>query len=253
MSKKLAAGADAILLDVKCGSGAFMKTKEDAVALAKMMVSIGNKSGRRTVAAVTDMSQPLGMAVGNSLEVLEAIHTLKGQGPDDITKLSLELAGIMIYLGKKADSPALGKEKAKAAVQSGLALKKFEEFVSYQGGDSRITLDESLFPQPAHMIHLIAKKNGFVGKIDANIIGLASQHTGAGRMVMGDHIDMSAGMILHKKVGDPVTEGDVLATLYGNVKSKLEMGLSESERAFTISHQIPQKYELIHEIIGLDD
>lgn len=253
MSKKLAAGADAILLDVKCGSGAFMKTREEAVALAKMMVSIGNKSGRRTVAAVTDMSQPLGLAVGNSLEVIEAIHTLKGHGPEDITKLSLELAGIMIYLGNKADTPDAGMELAHEAIQNGLALKKFEQFVAFQGGDSRISQDESLFPQPVHHAQLKAKSSGYVGAIDANTIGLASQHTGAGRTVMGDSIDMSAGILLRKKVGDNVVEGDVLATLYGNVESKLLMGLAESEKAFKIQEQIPKTEDLILEIIGLDE
>jgi pyrimidine-nucleoside phosphorylase len=253
MSKKLAAGADAILLDVKCGSGAFMKNKHDAVDLARMMVSIGNGSGKRTVAAVTDMSQPLGMAVGNALEVIEAIHTLKGSGPEDITRLSLELAGIMVYLGKKADSPEQGKEKAIAAVQSGLALKKFEEFVEYQGGNPKITIDEHLFPQPEHKLELMAQRNGYISSIDANIIGLASQHTGAGRTVMGETIDMSAGMILHKKVGDKVVSGDVLATLFGKVEPKLQMGHAECQKAFEIADRVPQKQMLIQEIIGLTD
>jgi len=252
MSKKLAAGADAILLDVKCGSGAFMKTRADAIALAEMMVSIGNLSGKRTVAAVTDMSQPLGNAVGNALEVIEAIHTLKGEGPADITKLSLELAGVMIYLGRKADTPQRGKEMAMEAIQNGAALKKFSEFIACQGGDPNITTDETLFPQPEFRLELKAASKGYIGAIDANVIGLASQHTGAGRMVMGETIDMSAGIVLHKKVGDAVMAGEVLASLQGDVESKVQTGLSECQKAFKIQLENPSKIELIHEIIGLN-
>jgi pyrimidine-nucleoside phosphorylase len=251
MSKKLAAGADAILLDVKCGSGAFMKTREEAVALAEMMVSIGNDSGKKTVAVVTDMSQPLGLAIGNALEVLEAIHTLKGDGPADITELSLELAGIMIYLGQKSVSPEEGKRMALRAIQSGTALKKFTEFVAYQGGNSKIAEDENLFLRPKFELHLVAKENGYVDSIDANVIGLASQHTGAGRTVMGESIDMSAGIILHKKVGDAVRVGDQLASLRGNIESKVMMGLNECQKAFTILSEPPKKHELIIDIIGL--
>lgn len=253
MSKKLAAGADAILLDVKCGSGAFMKTKEEAVSLAELMVSIGNKSGKRTVAAVTDMSQPLGRAVGNSLEVKEAIQTLKGNGPDDITALSLELAGIMIYLGHRAKSPQQGKQMAEEAVRSGAALDKLAQFVSHQGGDARYILDDSLFPEAKYSMELTATDQGFVQSIDANIIGLASQHTGAGRMVMGDAIDMSAGIILHKKVGEAVLAGQSLATIKGNDASKVEMGLLECRKAFKISNVAVAPQELIQCIIGLAD
>lgn len=252
MSKKLAAGADAILLDVKCGSGAFMKTGAEAIALAEMMVSIGNRSGKRTVAAVTDMSQPLGMAVGNALEVMEAIHTLKGEGPDDITELSLELSGIMIYLGRKADSPEEGKQLAARAMYSGLALEKFSQFVAYQGGDPKIAENDLLFPEAQYSVTLKAQVDGYIGSIDANIIGLASQHTGAGRTVMGEAIDMSAGIILHKKMSDPVRSGDVLATLQGNDKSKVQQGLKECERAFAIQKTLPNKPLLIQEIIGLN-
>jgi pyrimidine-nucleoside phosphorylase len=251
MSKKLAAGADAILLDVKCGSGAFMKTPADAFALAEMMVSIGNLSGKNTVAAVTDMSQPLGLAIGNSLEVIEAIHTLKGEGPSDITKLSLELAGIMIYLGRKADSPEHGKKMASEVLKNGSALKKFSQFVAYQGGNPKIVDDESLFPEAKFHSDLKARENGYVGSINANVIGLASQHTGAGRTVMGEEIDMSAGVVLHKKVGDEIRVGDVLATLRGNKESKVNMGLSECQKAFVIQKNQPKEQELILDIIGL--
>lgn len=251
MSKKLAAGADAILLDVKCGSGAFMKTKEDAVSLAELMVSIGNKSGKQTVAAVTDMSQPLGNAVGNSLEVKEAIQTLKGNGPSDITRLSLELAGIMIYLGHKAKSPEQGRQMAEDAVFSGSALDKLVQFVSHQGGDANYIKDDSLFAEAKYSLELKATVGGIVQSIDANLIGLASQHTGAGRMVMGDVIDMTAGIVLDKKVGDAVHDGQRLATIKGNDASKVEMGLSECRKAFKISDAPVAPGELIHCIIGL--
>ncbi len=250
MSKKLAAGADAILLDVKCGSGAFMKTQDEAVALAEMMVSIGNLSGKKTIAAVTDMSQPLGLAVGNALEVMEAIHTLKGEGPDDITELSIELAGIMIFLGQKADSPEDGKRMASDAILNGTALEKFSKFVAYQGGNPTIISNERLFPEATFRLDLIAPIDGFIGSIDANIIGLASQHTGAGRTVMGEEIDMSAGILLKKKVGDIVKSGEIMAHIQGQNKLKVEAGFNESTRAFKIQQTIPQKNKLIYDIIG---
>ncbi len=251
MSKKLAAGADAILLDVKCGSGAFMKTRAEAVALAEMMVSIGKLSGKKTVAAVTDMSQPLGLAVGNALEVMEAIHTLQGEGPSDITELSIELAGIMIYMGQKADSPEHGKLLANEAIQNGTALKKFSQFIKYQGGNPKITEDEKLFPGAKFSLELKANLDGYIGSIDANIIGLASQHTGAGRTVMGEEIDMSAGILLYKKVGDYVKAGDSLACIQGSIKAKVEAGRNECEKAFIIQANIPQKNKLIYDIIGI--
>jgi pyrimidine-nucleoside phosphorylase len=252
MSKKLAAGADSILLDVKCGSGAFMKTKADAIALAEMMVSIGNRSGKRTVAAVSDMSQPLGMAVGNALEVMEAINTLKGLGPEDITELSLELSGIMIYLGQKAGSPEQGRLMAEEAIHNGKALDKFSQFVAFQGGNPKIVEDMGLFPKAEFTMDLLAKEDGYVDRIDANAIGLSSQHTGAGRTVMGESIDMAAGIILYKKVGDSVRSGEKLASLQGNVESKVKLGLTECQKAFNISKNKPLKLEIVQEIIGLN-
>lgn len=251
MSKKLAAGADSILLDVKCGSGAFMKTKADAIALAEMMVSIGNRSGKRTVAAVSDMSQPLGAAVGNAVEVMEAIQTLKGQGPKDITELSLELSGIMIYLGQKADSPKQGRQMATEAIHTGMALDKFCQFIKYQGGDPGIVDDVRLFPEAQFSMDLFAAEGGYVDQIDANLIGLASQHTGAGRTIMGESIDMAAGIILYKKVGDTVTAGEKLASLQGNIEAKVQLGLAECQKAYRISKCRPIIPEIVQEIIGL--
>ena len=198
MSKKLASGSDAILLDVKCGRGAFMKNEEDAVKLAGLMVDIGKADGKETMAVITDMEQPLGRAVGNSLEVEEAIRVLKNQGPEDITELSLTLAGMMVYLGKKASTVEEGIELAERALTDGSALKKFRDFVSGQGGNPDITEDTGILLSCAHRLELTAAEDGYVSEIDAMKIGLASQHTGAGRQRKEDDIDPAAGLYLHK-------------------------------------------------------
>ena len=216
MSKKLAAGSDAIVLDVKVGDGAFMENRQDAATLANLMVKIGNNAGRRTVAATTEMGQPLGKAVGNSIEVIEAIETLKGNGPADITELAVKLSGIMVYLGGKAESPEEGMEMTSAALQNGKGLEKLRQFVQAQGGNPAVVDDYSLFPQHSLKRELKAEKAGYVEKIEAKSIGLASQHTGAGRATKEDEIDLSAGIYVCKKVGDRVEPGDVLAEFYGN-------------------------------------
>lgn len=251
MSKKLAAGADAILLDVKCGSGAFMKTEEQAAALGEMMVLIGKKAGKRTVAAITDMSQPLGLAVGNSLEVVESIETLKGNGPGDVTELTLELAGIMIYLGERAKTPEEGRAMALEAMKSGRALDEFREFIEAQGGNPDVAQDYGLFPQPAHRLEVAAPKAGFVSSIEANAVGQASRHTGAGRNVIGEALDLSAGILLHKKVGDPVQAGEPLATVQGNNPDKLREAAGMCLSAYEISEAREEPGRLIHRIIGI--
>ena len=251
MSKKLAAGSDAILLDVKVGDGAFMENLDDARTLADLMVDIGDKAGRKTVAAITEMGQPLGCAVGNALEVIEAIETLKGKGPEDITELAEKLAGIMIYLGGKAESPEQGSDMAKEALRSGKGLVQFKRFVAAQGGNPEVAEDYSLFPQAAHRLELRAEADGYVARIAARRIGLASQHTGAGRATKEDSIDLSAGIYLHKKVGDAVNEGDILATFYGSDPAKLDNGMEEACKAFEISREKVEKPKLIKEIIGL--
>ena len=221
MSKKLAAGSDAIVLDVKVGDGAFMENEQDAETLANLMVDIGDDAGRRTVAAITEMGQPLGCAVGNSLEVIEAIETLKGKGPEDITELAERLAGIMVYLGGKAQTPEEGHAMAAEALTSGKGLAQFRKFAQAQGGNPAVVDDYTLFPQAAHHLELLAETDGYIQKIAARTIGLASQHTGAGRATKEDQIDLAAGVYLHKKVGDAVKQGDVLATFYGNDPAKL--------------------------------
>ena len=251
MSKKLAAGSDAILLDVKVGDGAFMENSDDARTLADLMVDIGNKAGRKTVAAITEMGQPLGCAVGNALEVIEAIETLKGKGPDDITELAEKLAGIMIYLGGKAETSEQGQDMAVDALRSGKGLAQFKRFVAAQGGNPAVVEDYSLFPQAAHKLELKAEAGGYVSKIGARSVGLASQHTGAGRATKEDSIDLSAGIYLHKKVGDAVNEGDILATFYGNDPAKLDNAMEEARKAFEISREKVERPKLIKEIIGL--
>ena len=251
MSKKLAAGSDAILLDVKCGNGAFMESESDAVKLAELMCGIGEAAGKKTVAAVTDMSQPLGHGVGNAIEVIEAIETLKGNGPEDITELTMRLAGIMIYLGGRAKTADEGKVMAAHAVKSGMALAKFRKFVAAQGGNPDVTDDYSLFPQAKEKKNLTAQTGGYVSAITARSIGLASQHTGAGRATKEDSVDLSAGVILHKKVGDKVSKGDVLATFYGNDKKKVAAAEAEAASAFVITGEKVNKPALIKEVIGL--
>ncbi|MDO4395877.1 MAG: pyrimidine-nucleoside phosphorylase [Clostridia bacterium] len=251
MSKKLAAGSDAIVLDVKCGDGAFMKTPEDASALGKTMCEIGQAAGKKTVALITDMNQPLGKAVGNSLEVIEAIETLKGQGPADITELSLRLAGTMIYVGGKASSVEEGDAMAKDALESGRGLDKLRQFIAAQGGNPQVVDDYSLFGPAKLSLDIVSDSYGFVQKIKAESIGLASQHTGAGRLRKEDPVDLSAGIYLHKKVGDRVAAGDVLATVYGNDQDKLAIGAAEAMRAFVIGDDAPEKEALVKEVLGL--
>ena len=253
MSKKLAAGSDAIVLDVKCGDGAFMENLEDAVTLANLMVDIGTDAGRKTVAAITDMSQPLGKAVGNSLEVIEAIETLKGKGPADITELAEKLSGIMIYLGGKASDPDEGYAMAGKALADGSGLAQLGRFIEAQGGNPAVIDDYSLFPQASVMDELKAEKDGYVEEIAARTIGLASQHTGAGRATKESSIDLSAGVYLHKKVGDKVTAGDTLAVFYGNDRAKVDAAVAEAKKAFKITDKTCERPVLIKEIIGLEE
>lgn len=251
MSKKLAAGSDAIVLDVKCGDGAFMENLDDAVTLAKLMVRIGDSAGRRTVAAITEMGQPLGKAVGNSLEVIEAIETLKGRGPDDITELAEKLCGIMVWLGGKAKNHEEGCRMAAKALRDGRGLAKFREFVLAQGGNPDVTEDYSLFPKHSLEQKIYAPADGYVEKIEARRVGLASQHTGAGRATKEDEVDLSAGIYVHKKIGDKVRRGDTLATLYGNDGLKLQNASAEAAAAFVIGASPVDPPKLIKEIIGL--
>ncbi|MGM0860595.1 MAG: pyrimidine-nucleoside phosphorylase [Bacillota bacterium] len=216
MSKKIAAGADAIVLDVKTGAGAFMKTDEDAVNLAKAMVRIGNNVGRQTMAVISDMSQPLGLAIGNALEVKEAIDTLKGEGPEDLNELVLTLGSQMVVLAKKAATLDEAREKLIEVMKNGKALEKFKDFLKNQGGDSSVVDDPSKLPQAAYKIDVPAKEAGVVSEIVADEIGVAAMLLGAGRATKEDEIDLAVGIMLRKKVGDKVEKGEALVTLYAN-------------------------------------
>ncbi|MEX5674496.1 MULTISPECIES: pyrimidine-nucleoside phosphorylase [unclassified Staphylococcus cohnii species complex] len=247
MSKKIAAGADAILLDVKTGNGAFMKTIEDAEALAHAMVSIGNNVGRNTMAIISDMSQPLGNAIGNALEVKEAIETLKGQGPKDLTELVMTLGSQMVVVGGKAKDLEEAQALLEKAIEDGSALESFRTFLENQDGDGSVVDDVCKLPQARFQIDLLSQKSGTVTEIIANEIGVASMMLGAGRQTKEDDIDLSVGIVLHKKVGDSVDEGEALLTIHSNreqindVKEKLNQSITISSHG-----EVPT---LIHKII----
>ncbi|MEA4922730.1 MAG: thymidine phosphorylase [Eubacteriaceae bacterium] len=249
MCKKLASGSDAIVLDVKCGAGAFMNDLPSAERMASLMVEMGNKAGKKTIAVITNMDQPLGNAVGNSLEVIEAIETLKGNGPSDITELSVTLAGVMIYAGKMASSIEEGKAMAKTALYDGSGLEKLRTLFTGQGGCGDVIEDHELFPSASEQVEIIAETKGYVSAVTADIIGLASQHTGAGRIKKEDIPDLAAGIMLHCKTGDRVKKGDTLAVLYGNDQEKLRSAAEECRDAFEISNEEPVTEKLIKKII----
>lgn len=222
MSKKIAAGADAIVLDVKTGDGAFMKEEEDAVRLAETMVAIGNQVGRKTVAVISDMSQPLGCAVGNAIEIREAIDTLRGEGPEDLTELCLTLGAHMLVLSGSYSDPQEARNVLQEALTSGKALAKFKEFVGGQGGSAKAIDEQELLPQPNAKVVVHAEKSGFLHRIHAEEIGVSAMLLGAGRATKDDVIDHAVGVILHKKVGDQVEEGTPVATLFVNDESNLK-------------------------------
>lgn len=223
MSKKIAAGCDRILLDVKCGSGAFMKTLDDAVALARTMVAIGEEVGRTTVALVTNMDQPLGNAIGNSLEVMEALDVLKGCAPQDITETCIELAANMLFLARKGTLAGC-RDLARRQVESGAALAKFRQMVVAQGGDERVVDDYGVFASAPCQRELLMPVSGWVQGMDAECCGRASAALGAGRATKEDPVDLSAGIVLRHKVEEWVNRGDVLAMLYAPNEEQLNDG-----------------------------
>ncbi|MFI8576780.1 pyrimidine-nucleoside phosphorylase [Rossellomorea aquimaris] len=245
MSKKIAAGADAIVLDVKTGAGAFMKTLDDSKDLAKAMVNIGNNVGRKTMAVISDMSQPLGFAIGNALEVKEAIDTLKGEGPEDLTELCLTLGSHMVYLAEKASTLEEARELLKKAIEDGSALENFKVFLESQGGDPSVVDEPSKLPQAQYKVELEAKEDGYVSEIVADAVGTAAMWLGAGRATKDSVIDLAVGLELRKKIGDSVKTGDSLVTIYSNdenidnVKEKLYESIkvtSEQVKAPTLIH-----------------
>ncbi|GEM02697.1 pyrimidine-nucleoside phosphorylase [Halolactibacillus halophilus] len=248
MSKKIASGADAIVLDVKTGSGAFMENLEDARALAKAMVGIGNGAGRQTIGVISDMNQPLGFAVGNALEVKEAIDTLNGHGPEDLTELCLTLGSHMVHLAKKADSIDEARAMLIEAIESGRALDTFKIFVEGQDGDSSVIDQPDLLPQAKMTKAIIADTSGYVQEIIADEIGIAAGMLGAGRMTKESEIDLSVGLVLNKKVGDYVEKGDVLVTLHTNTDEISEVE-EKVKKAYRLYDEKPEARVLIYDVI----
>lgn len=249
MSKKLAAGADAIVLDVKTGSGAFMKSREDAFALAEEMVKIGKNAGRRTIAVISDMDQPLGRAVGNALEVKEAIATLRGEGPKDFTELCMVLGSQMLMAGGKALSVEQAREALTKVIEDGSALRKLSEFVEAQGGDPTAVTDPSLLPKASMVVPVCADRDGFVGRIACEDVGICSLLLGGGRETKKSKIDLSVGILLEKKKGDAVKKGDVLGYLHANDEQRLEAAKDKFLNAYAITDSRPETEPLIKGIL----
>ncbi len=248
MSKKIAAGADAIVLDVKTGAGAFMKDIDDARDLAKAMVKIGNNVGRQTVAVISDMSQPLGFAIGNALEVKEAIDTLKGEGPKDLEELCLVLGSQMVVLAKKAETLEEARAKLLENMKNGKALEVFKAFLEAQGGDGSVVNDPSKLPQAKYVKEVVAEKDGYVSQIVADAVGTAAMKLGAGRATKESVIDLAVGLMLNKKVGEAVKKGDSLVTVYSSTEdiSEVEKDLLENIK---ISSEKVEEPTLVYDLI----
>ena len=250
MSKKIAGGADGIVLDVKVGSGAFMKTLENAEKLAEIMVSIGEKLGRNTTAVLTDMDQPLGHAVGNNLEVIEAINTLKGEGPEDLKDLCLTLGANMLKIAGEVESYQKGYQILDNLIENGKAFEQFKRLVEKQGGDVSYIEDPDKFKKSDNATEIKAKANGYLNQLKALDIGVAAMLVGAGREQKGDQILNEVGVIVHKKYGDKVTKGEKIATLYHNEDNEnTKEAIDKLNNSFIIKEEAPEARELIYKII----
>lgn len=253
MCKKLASGANAILLDVKTGDGAFMKTLDDSFELAKAMVDIGCGMNRETIGMITDMDEPLGFAVGNSLEVIEAIETLKGNGPKDFVMLCETLGAYMLVLAKVAKNFDEGIEKIRDAISSGKALEKLKVFIENQGGDKNIVDDYSLLPTASKIIEIKSPKSGYISKIEAEEVGVSAMILGAGRETKEDILDLSAGIVLTKKVGDYVNEGDILAYMHLNKEEKLQQAKERFIAAYKFVDEKVEPKKLVYGVVTKDE
>ncbi|MFB3896344.1 MAG: thymidine phosphorylase [bacterium] len=245
MSKKLAEGAHGIVYDVKTGSGAFMQKLDDSITLAKTLIGIAKKLNRSAVALITDMNQPLGNAVGNSVEIQECIDLLKGKGPDDLVEITVALGAHMLVLGKVVPSFDAGKKKLISLIDSGEGLKKFIEMVEYQGGNSRIVDNPKRLPQTKFRKDILAPKSGYIQKADAYTLGIASVNLGAGRKVLGESIDPAVGIIIHKKIGAPIKKSEPIATVVYNKPQQLQAAIGLIQQAFVIGYRKPQIPKLI--------
>ena len=250
MSKKLAEGIDALVLDVKTGSGAFMKSEKDAAFLAELMVETGERMGKQVVALITDMDQPLGCMIGNALEVVEVVEVLRGEGPDDLRKLCLELGGWMLHLGGVADSVAAGKKQSEKLIGSGKAFDRFRQMVELQGGDPRAIDDPKKLPQARHTMMVSTPKNGYLTSLQCEQVGTACVILGGGRERKEDSVDPAVGIVLHKKVGDSISAGQALATIYYNAEARAARARQLLEESFQIADSpTREKRPLIHRVI----
>lgn len=249
MSKKLASGADAIVLDVKTGSGAFMKAEEDAKALAREMVTIGKNAGKKMFAVVSDMDQPLGYAVGNALEVKEAIDTLNGKGPEDFVELCLTLGSYMLVAGGAAGTPEEAQKKLRTVIEDGSALDKLAEFVNAQGGEPEAVYNYDLLPGAKIIEDIAAAESGYISGIQCEEIGICSLLLGGGRETKESRIDLSVGLVLKKKVGDYVQKGETLAEIHANDRDKLEAAKERFLKAYSFSPAEVVRNKFIKEVI----
>jgi len=247
MSKKIAAGADAIVLDVKVGAGAFMKKLDDARELANAMVEIGNQVGRKTLAVISNMEQPLGYAVGNALEVKEAIETLQGKGPTDLYELCLVLGSKMVVLSGKANSEEEARTMLEEVIANGKALQVFKQFLSAQGGDPSVVDDVTKLPQATYQIPVNSTESGYISGIVADEIGVAAMLLGAGRATKESEIDLSVGIVLHKKIGDAVEAGESIATIYSNTE-EVDDVINRIMKAYDYSKDKPSPMPLIYNL-----
>lgn len=253
MSKKIAAGTDTIVLDVETGTGAFMKTIEDAKKLAKAMVSIGTNLGRETVAVLTNMNQPLGRAVGNSIEVIEAIETLKDNGPEDVKEKAVALGSYIQVVTGKVKTAEEGRKKMLDALESGAALEKFKEMVAAQGGDPEVVDDYGLLPKAQYTMEIAASESGYISGINGQEVGMAVKIIGAGREKKDDTLDLSSGVYLEKKAGDYVDAGEKIAVLYGNDKRKMQEALERIQSAYSYSSEKVKILPMVHAVITRKD
>ncbi len=250
MSKKLAEGIDGLVLDVKTGSGAFMKTQKDAAFLARLMVETGQRMGKKVVALLTDMDQPLGNMIGNALEVIEVIDVLRGDGPEDLRKLCIELAAWMLFLGDACSDVNEGKKKSLQFLQSGKALDKFRQMVELQGGDSRVLDDPKRLPLAKHRVDVKATSSGYISSFACEQVGTACVVLGGGRERKEDSVDPSVGIVLHKKVGQPVSAGESLATIHYNSEALATRASRLLTQSIEISPETPaQTRPLVHQVI----
>ena len=250
MSKKLAAGSDAIVLDVKCGSGAFMKNVDDAVKLAKIMVEIGTGAGRKTDAVVSDMNQPLGNAVGNSIEVQEAIEVLQGKEQGDLRTVSFTLAAQMLKLAGIVENPAQAMSKLEGVIADQTALRKFAGMIEAQGGNPDVVYDTSLLSRAKTVIPVKAEKDGYISSMNAEEIGMAAMLLGAGRVSKEDEIDHTVGIWMKKRLGDPVEKGEPIAEMHINDEKNREDAVAKLTGAVTIGDTNPQPPRLVYQIIS---